>query len=211
MSKIKYIHITIILLLVCLISKGQTLRPNIDTLNVSEQNDSVSNYYYENGTLKYSLTYNQGTIINDTLTIFYENGKIKCSGQLENGLYVGLWQFFYQNSQVKSIGKFYVSQYNYCGGGMPCIRHFSLKKGGWILYYETGEVLAKLDFKIVKRLRPRKSAIFDLFIEKSKLKKKSYFDKLGNRVSEKYIIENSNIELDEIKTGYNSRYMQLPD
>lgn len=170
------------------------------------QRDSIWNYFHDNGALKYSLTYDDGTILNDTLKIFYENGKIDCFGQLENGLYTGIWQFFYPDSGLKYKGEFHISQYNYCGGGMPNIGSYSLKNGEWIVYYETGEILAKLDFKIVKRFRPRKSAIHDLLMDKSKLKKKKYFDKNGNRVSEKYILENNNIDLDEIKTGYNNVY-----
>lgn len=65
---------------------------------------------------------------------YYENGKIKATGNLKKDLKDGKWEEYYENGKIKTIG-------NYINGE---------KNGSWKLYFENGKLAAAGDYQTTK-------------------------------------------------------------
>ena len=74
---------------------------------------------------------NQTQAFSGTVASYYENGQVKVSGQVKNGLKEGSWIEFYENGQKKSEGK-------YKG---------SLKEGNWRYWNENGTTQKEENFQ----------------------------------------------------------------
>lgn len=64
---------------------------------------------------------------------YYENGKIKEKGLIQNGLQVGVWKSYYPNTKLKSIGKYKLTNWKI---STNIVRKDSL----WKFYFDNGKI-----------------------------------------------------------------------
>ena len=63
-------------------------------------------------------------------SLYYDNGQIKRSGQLENSLNEGLWNWYYENGQIQLSGNFIQGE----------------REGIWSSYSEDGVLLTTSEY-----------------------------------------------------------------
>ncbi len=79
-------------------------------------------HYYSNGQLRYSTFFNRGKHIDGIYKEFYSNGQIAILGRYENGIKVGLWEFFDRNGSIEST-EFWKDGTNQPDGSFPITRY----------------------------------------------------------------------------------------
>lgn len=113
------------------------------TYNLAGKKEGVTNYFDEEGELKFSEIYKNGVLI--------ERGKID-----EKGLNQGLWESFYLNGNVKNKGE-YVNgkklgkwEYFFHSGKKEQEGYFDKNgkyTGEWVWYYESGNILRRENYR----------------------------------------------------------------
>ena len=137
----------IILLLTPLASSSQTVK----------KKTSTSNEFYLFRQPKFlmdSLGYHGDKFLD---TIYYTDKKIKAIGfyaidiQGDKTYYrVDLWTEFYNNGEIKSIGKYQFALVYDCCGGTLCNQVCPYKVGDWTYYYDNGKIKAAGSFRVEK-------------------------------------------------------------
>ena len=112
--------------------------------------------YYNSGQIESTCTYEQGV---GTYIAYYENGKIKEKGGLNLNRREGLWQTYYPNDSLQSVGHYYLKgpkrsvkhglwEVYHPNGGLKLVGTYvyGVRKGQWFKYFETGEESDARDF-----------------------------------------------------------------
>lgn len=106
--------------------------------------------YYDNGKLKSSGQYNSKTNEKDGLWEFYnDKGQLKMEGQLKNGQYDGEWKTYNDKGQLFTVGTFENGK----------------ESGTWKTYYDNGKLKKIANFSDGKR-----EGKFKLYHDNGKLK-----------------------------------------
>ncbi|MFC6096448.1 hypothetical protein ACFPVY_07290 [Flavobacterium qiangtangense] len=90
----------------------------------------------------------------NTVVEYYKNGNIKSVGNVydfpkENyDFRTGLWSTFYENGKLKESGNYKLATYVECSVGGHVNGYYSYKFGEWIYFHENGNLKAKGIYKI---------------------------------------------------------------
>ncbi|GGD27590.1 toxin-antitoxin system YwqK family antitoxin [Flavobacterium orientale] len=85
---------------------------------------------------------------------YYNNGFVKNVGNVEaffaehNSYRIGLWSEFYENGKLKSSGNYKLGTYIQCCTGGLCDEYYSYKIGEWVYYHDNGTLKAKGTYQI---------------------------------------------------------------
>ncbi len=87
---------------------------------------------------------------------FYETGFIKSIGLIDSNDFskaarIGLWTEFYDNGKLKETGEYKNSTYVNCCIAGPCDITYSYKVGEWKYFHENGQLKAQGVYKIDKK------------------------------------------------------------
>jgi antitoxin component YwqK of YwqJK toxin-antitoxin module len=87
---------------------------------------------------------------------FYKNGLLKNIGQIDSNYLskaarIGSWSAFYENGKLKETGEYKTDTYVNCCIAGPCDIIYSYKFGEWNYYHENGQLRAKGIYKIDKK------------------------------------------------------------
>lgn len=112
--------------------------------------------YYNNGQIENTCTYKKGV---GAYLSYHENGKVQARGQLNLDRREGLWQTYYTNDSLESIGHYQLKgpkrsakdglwEIYYPNGQLKLVGTYvnGVRKGQWFKYFETGEESDRRDF-----------------------------------------------------------------
>ena len=83
-----------------LFDNGSFIENNSFFFSETSPNDGVKKLYYENGTLKIKISYNDGDI-NGERKLFYKSGALKQQDNWKDGLLRGKFKHYYENGKVQ--------------------------------------------------------------------------------------------------------------
>lgn len=93
----------------------------------------------------------------NTKVEYFKNGMVKSIGNFEDffaknySFRIGLWSEFYENGKLKESGNYKLDTYVECCSSGLCDGYYSYKIGEWIYYYDNGQLKAKGTYRIEKK------------------------------------------------------------
>ena len=92
----------------------------------------------------------------NTKVEYFGNGYVKSIGNVEdfflkeNSFRIGFWSEFYENGKLKESGNYKLDTYVECCTNGYCPGFYSYKVGDWVYYHDNGELKARGVYRIGK-------------------------------------------------------------